>query len=255
MYAQEIGATLNTLSQLFQSLQQAELTKVQTRYDKQIEAAKKAGKKTTDLEKKKEKEMAKIRKKYADKEFQIKVLSIVANTAAGIAQTWANVGYPWAIPLTVLLAAQGVMQLAVAKQAQQQAAQVGYYSGGFTGGKSYKKEAGVVHEGEWVANHKTVNNPAVRPVLDFLDMAQRNNRVGSLTADDISRQLGQGGSAVVTPIVNIQNDNEEMRQSLDRNSEATEALYTVVTENGIKFLFPMDSFDRAYKHFTKLNDR
>lgn len=255
MYAQEIGATLNTLSQFFQSLQQAELTKVQTRYDKQIEAAKKAGKKTTDLEKKKEKEMAKIRKKYADKEFQIKVLSIVANTAAGIAQTWANVGYPWAIPLTVLLAAQGVMQLAVAKQAQQQAAQVGYYSGGFTGGKSYKKEAGVVHQGEWVANHKTVNNPAVRPVLDFLDMAQRNNRVGSLTADDISRQLGQGGSAVVAPVVNVNNDNEELRQSLDETREVNERLLTIIEEDGINVKFPMDSFHREYKHFQRLNDR
>lgn len=255
MYAQEIGATLDTLSQLFQSLQQAELTKVQTRYDKQIEAAKKAGKKTTDLEKKKEKEMAKIRKKYADKEFQIKVLSIVANTAAGIAQTWANVGYPWAIPLTVLLAAQGVMQLAVAKQAQQQAAQVGYYSGGFTGGKSYKKEAGVVHEGEWVANHKTVNSPAVRPVLDFLDMAQRNNRVGSLTADDISRQLGQGGSAVVAPVVNVNNDNEELRQSLDETREVNSRLLEIIEEKGINIDFPMDSFDRSYKHFLKLSKR
>ena len=253
--AQEIGATMETVSQLFNSLQQSELSKVQKRYDKQVQAAKKAGKSTTKLEEQKEKEMAKIRKKYADAEFQVKVLSIVANTAAGIAQTWANVGYPWAIPLTVLLAAQGVMQLAIAKQAQQQAAQVGYYSGGFTGGKRYKKEAGVVHEGEFVANHQAVNNPNVRPMLEFIDNAQRNNTVGSLTADDISRQLGKGEAQVVAPVVNVSTDNEELRQSLDESREVNSRLLEVIENDGIKVNFPMDSFNREYNHFKKLNDR
>jgi len=253
--AQEIGATLSSLSSLFQSLQQSELNKVQKRYDKQIEAAKKAGKNTAKLEKQKEMEMAKIRKKYADKEFRIKVLEIMANTAVGITMTWAKIGFPWAIPLTALMAAQGAIQLAVAKQAQQQAQEAGYYSGGFTGGKRYKNEAGVVHEGEFVANHQAVNNPAVRPMLDFLDKAQKNNTVGSLTADDISRQLGQGGSAVVAPIVNVQTDNEELRGELQRSREVNEHLLTVIEEKGIKVDFPLDTFHRSYKHFQTLNAR
>lgn len=255
MSVQEIGSTLNSLSQLYSAMQQRELSKVEARYDKQIEAARKAGKSTTKLEEKKEKEMALIRKKYADKEFQIKVLSIIANTAAGIAQTWANVGFPWAIPLTALMAAQGVMQLAVAKQAQQQAAQTGYYEGGYTGGHRYRREAGVVHEGEFVANHQTVNNPDVRPVLDLLDLAQRNHTVGTLTADDISRQLGGGGSTVVTPVVNVTNDNEELRDELARSRDVNQRLLTIIEEKGINIDFPMDKFDNSYKHFTKLNNR
>lgn len=254
-YAQEIGATMATVSQLFNSLQQAELNKVRSRYDKQIEAARKAGKSTTKLEQKKEKEMAKIRKKYADSEFKMKVLSIIADTAVGIARTWANVGYPWAIPLTALLAAQGVMQLAIAKNAQEQAQEIGYYEGGYTGGRRYRKEAGVVHEGEFVANHQTVNNPNIRPFLDFIDLAQRNNTVGSLTAEDISRKLGSGGTAVVTPIVNVNNDNEELKDELVRNREVNEKLTDIIEKDGINVNFPMDSFDRAYKHFNKLNNR
>ena len=254
-YAQEIGATMATVSQLFNSLQQAELNKVRSRYDKQIEAARKAGKSTTKLEQKKEKEMAKIRKKYADSEFKIKVLSIIADTAVGIARTWANVGYPWAIPLTALLAAQGVMQLAIAKNAQEQAQEIGYYEGGYTGGRRYRKEAGVVHEGEFVANHQAVNNPNIRPFLDFIDLAQRNNTVGSLTAEDISRKLGSGGTAVVTPIVNVNNDNEELKDELVRNREVNEKLTDIIEKDGINVNFPMDSFDRAYKHFNKLNNR
>ena len=250
--SQEIGATMQTLSQLFQSLQQTELSKVQARYDKQIEAAKKAGKNTTKLEKKKEAEMARIRKKYADQEFQLKVLSIVANTAAGIAQTWANVGFPWAIPLTALLTAQGIMQLAIAKQAQQQAAEIGYYSGGFTGGKRYRKEAGVVHEGEFVANHDAVNNPNVRPMLEFIDRAQKNNTVGGLTAEDISRQLGSGGAAVVTPIVNVNNDNENLREELTRSREVNERLLEIIEDKGIGVDFPMDKFDESYNHYKNL---
>ena len=89
-----------------------------------------------------------------------------------------------------------------------------------------------MHEGEWVANHKTVNNPAVRPVLDFLDMAQRNNRVGSLTADDISRQLGQGGSAVVAPVVNVQTNNDDLQESIDNMNDNNDRLIKVL-EKGI----------------------
>ena len=164
------------------------------------------------------------------------------------------VGPALAVVAAAAAVAAGMIQIASIKK-QAQAQQEGFFSGGFTGGKSYKKEAGVVHEGEWVANHKTVNNPAVRPVLDFLDMAQKNNRVGSLTADDISRQLGQGGSAVVAPVVNVNNDNEELRESLNRSSDVNEELLTIIKNRGIHIDFPLEPFDREYEHFKDLDKR
>lgn len=228
MLYQQIGATMQSISSLFSAMQNSEIAEVESRYDKQIQAAQKAGRNTTQLEKKKEKEIAKIKSKYADREFEMKILEITADTAVGIAKLWKNPGYPWAIPLTALVAAQGAMQMAVAKKAQQQAKK-GYYEGGFTGGRRYHREAGVVHEGEFVANHQTVQNPNVMPLLELIDRAQRNNTVGSLSQEDIARQLGTGNNTIA-PIVNVTTDNEVMRQSVESLKNAADSLSDRLSE-------------------------
>ena len=78
-----------------------------------------------------------------------------------------------------------------------------------------------------MANHQAVQNPAIMPFLNFLDQAQRNNTVGSLTAADVSRSMGaRGGSSapIITPIVNVQTDNEQLREAVEAHREATELL-------------------------------
>ena len=102
-----------------------------------------------------------------------------------------------------------------------------------------------MHEGEFVANHKAVENPAIMPFLNFLDQAQRNNTVGSLTSADVSRSVGS--TQVVTPIVNVQNNNDELRDTVEASREATEMLvqklddgiesYMVVDDNDVEFLY------------------
>ena len=76
-----------------------------------------------------------------------------------------------------------------------------------------------------------------------------------MTADDISRQLGGGGSTVVTPVVNVTNDNDELRDELARSRDVNQRLLTIIEEKGINIDFPMDKFDNSYKYFTKLNNR
>lgn len=61
-----------------------------------------------------------------------------------------------------------------------------FYTGGYTGDGRWDEPRGVVHAGEFVANRYAVSNPEVRPVLDLIDQAQRNNTIGSLKASDIS---------------------------------------------------------------------
>lgn len=61
-----------------------------------------------------------------------------------------------------------------------------FYTGGYTGNGRWDEPRGVVHAGEFVANRYAVSNPEVRPVLDLIDQAQRNNTIGSLKASDIS---------------------------------------------------------------------
>lgn len=65
----------------------------------------------------------------------------------------------------------------------------GFEEGGYTGSGRHDEPKGIVHAGEFVANRYAVQNPAVRPVLDLIDQAQRNNTIGSLTAKDVSAVL------------------------------------------------------------------
>ena len=65
----------------------------------------------------------------------------------------------------------------------------GFEEGGYTGYGKHDKPKGIVHAGEFVANRYAVSNPSVRPVLDLIDRAQKNNTIGSLTAKDVSAVL------------------------------------------------------------------
>lgn len=65
----------------------------------------------------------------------------------------------------------------------------GFEEGGYTGSGRHDEPKGIVHAGEFVANRYAVQNPAIRPVLDLIDQAQRNNTISSLTAKDVSAVL------------------------------------------------------------------
>ena len=97
-----------------QSLQQAEIANVDAKYDAEIEAAKNAGKDTTELEKKKADEKLKIQKKYADVNFAIQAAQIIASTASAIAKTFSELGFPAGIPAAALMGITGAAQLAAA---------------------------------------------------------------------------------------------------------------------------------------------
>ena len=93
---------------------QAEEANVDAKYDAEIEAARNAGKDTTEIEKKKANEKLKIQKKYADINFAIQAAQIIASTAAAIAKTFADLGFPAGIPAAALMAVTGTAQLAAA---------------------------------------------------------------------------------------------------------------------------------------------
>ena len=255
-----VNQIMSAASSLYSAQADYETAIVKKKYEKQIAAAGNNQKKVKKLQEKQQKEEAAIKTKYNRKQVKIQIAQAIAQTAMNALNAYGSVvGIPIVGPALAVVAAAaavaaGMIQIAAIKK-QAEAQEAGYYEGGYTGGKKYRKEAGVVHEGEFVANHQAVNNPNVRPMLDFIDKAQRNNTVGSLTAGDISRQLGQGGTAVVAPVVNVNNDNEDLRDSLDRSSEVSEELLTVIREKGIHVDFPMDSFHREYNHFKKLNNR
>lgn len=234
-----INNILSAASAYAQACSDLEQAKISKNYEKQIAAAGNNSKKKKKLEEKRDKELAAAKSKANKKAMKIEIAQAIASTAMAAINAYSSAaaipGTGWIMaPIAAGLAtAAGMMQIATIKK-QHQAEAAGYYEGGYTGGNRYRKEAGVVHEGEFVANHRAVNNSSIRPAFDLIDRAQRANTVGSLTADDISRAMGAGASAaVVAPIVNVSNDNTEVRQSLDGVNSAVSRLNENI-ERGIK---------------------
>ena len=256
-----VNQVMQAASSLFSAQQEYETAMVQKKYEKQIAAAGNNQKKVKKLQEQQQKEEAAIKTKYNRKQVKIQIAQAIAQTAVNALNAYGSaaavpvIGHVLAPIAAAMATAAGMIQVA-AIQKQAQAQEAGYYEGGFTGGRRYRRKAGVVHEGEFVANHQAVNNPNVLPFLNFLDKAQRNNTVGSLTAEDVSRSMGAGGSAqVVTPIVNVQNDTKELQHELSQSREVNSELLTIIKTHGIHVDFPMDSFDKSHKHYLKLNER
>lgn len=191
-----VSQAASSASQLIQALQDAEISRVEKNYDKQIDAAKKAGKDTTKLEEEKEAATQEIRKKYADKEFAAKILEIVASTAVAIMQAW-KMGPVVGAIMTPIITAQGAAQMASAEQARSEARGLksGGYSDEYVDGYTRKGNpddvAGVipVHKNEFVANHEAVANPAVKQFLDVFDVAQKKGTIRMLNTTQILEQV------------------------------------------------------------------
>lgn len=238
-----INNILSSASAYAQACSDLEQAKISKNYEKQIAAAGNNSKKKKKLEEKRDKELAAAKSKANKKAMKIEIAQAIASTAMAAINAYSSAasipvtGWVMAPIAAGMATAAGMLQIATIKK-QHQAEAAGYYEGGYTGGNRYRKEAGVVHEGEFVANHRAVNNSSIRPALDLIDRAQRSNTVGSLTADDITRSLGQGSSTVVAPVVNVNNDNTEVRQSLDGVNAAVSRL-TQTLDDGIEVEVPI----------------
>lgn len=257
---QSVNQIMSAASQLYSAQAELETAEVKKKYEKQIAAAGNNQKRVKMLQEKQAKEEAAIKTKYNRKQVKIQIAQALAQTATNALNAYGSaaaipiVGHILAPIAAAMAVAAGMIQVAAIKK-QAAAQEAGYYEGGFTGGRRYRREAGVVHEGEFVANHQAVNNPNVLPFLNFLDQAQRNNTIGNLTQEDISRQLGNGGT-MVTPIVNVNAENEEMRQSVESLKEAADGLRESVAEP-LPCYVVMDGPNGLFsqlKHYEKLKN-
>lgn len=232
-----------------------ELAKIEKRYEKEIAAAGKNQKKKEKLEKQKEAEIAKVKNKYNEKAQKIEIAQAVAQTAVAAINAYASASEEnWLLgPIAAAMATTaGMMQVATIKK-QHEAQAAGYYQGGFTDrDPDSRKEVGVVHANEFVANAEAVRNPALAPLLRLIDHAQRNNTVGSLTPADVSNALGQGrgvsargeaadgsrtGTVLAGIVATMAETNTAVRESLDRLStnleDGIDANVTMDGEQGL----------------------
>lgn len=254
-----ISSMMGAASAYSQACSDLEVAKIQANYDKQISAAGNNSAKKKRLEAKRDKEISAAKTKANKKAMKIEIAQAVASTAMSAINAYSSaaaiptVGHIIAPIAAGLATAAGMLQIATIKK-QHQAEAAGYYEGGFTGPGHWKKEAGVVHAGEFVANHNAVNNPQLLPALQLIDAAQRNNTVASLTAQDVSRAMGTGSAAVVAPVVNVNADNELVGASLDNVSSTIERLNEQLNL-GIKSYVVItgpDGFDRKWSQYQKM---
>lgn len=257
-----VNAIMSSASQLFQAQQQEEEAKVTAKYDAEIKAAGQNSARGKQLEEKKQKDLAKIKNKYNKKMMAVEIAQAVAQTAMNALMAYGSVvKTPFAGPVLAVAAAAaataaGMIQIAAIKK-QHAAQSEGYYEGGFTGGNRWRRTAGVVHEGEFVANHEAVRNPNVLPVLQLIDHAQRTNRIAQLTATDVSR-------AIAAPLATSANTaataSVAALQVADGGANgATNEVLTRLTEQmdqGIKAFVVIDGpegLDRQWTLYNKMN--
>lgn len=188
-------AGLQTYSEFAAAQSRIEIANTEKKYDAAIEAAQGNSYKTTKLEKQKEERVAALKAEASRKEFNIKVIEAIAQTAQNAIAAY---GAGWQVgPAGVYLAplfagiatAAGMVQVALLRKQQQAAEAEGYAEGGFTKPGDKYEPAGVVHAGEWVASQQLLASPVARPLIDALDYAQRTNTIGSLRAEDVSRSI------------------------------------------------------------------
>ena len=192
------GAVVSTFSDLQRAEADAQVARTEREYEAKIKAAEGDNERTKQLEAEKQAAVAKIKNEYNRRATGVQIAQAVAGGAMAAINAYSSaaaipvVGHVLAPIAAALAVVTTAAQIATIRK-QAEAQQMGYYEGGFTPGRRYRQTAGVVHEGEFVANHKAVNNPAVLPVLRLIDHAQRNNTIASLTAADVSRAIAAPG--------------------------------------------------------------
>ena len=255
-----VGSTLSSISQLFSAQQQAEENAVSRRYDTEIKKVGENSSKGKKLEEQKQRELAAVKNKYRKKQMAMEIAQAVASTAMAAINAYASASkISWIlgpIAAAMALAAGGIQIAAIRKQ--HTAESTGYYSGGFTGGSDYRREAGVVHQGEFVASHLAVQNPNVLPFLRLIDHAQRNNTVASLSAADVSRAIAAPQAAASAATVTaaspalqvVDTDTKATREVLQRLNENLEAgIHASVSITGD------EGFERQWERYNKMKAR
>ncbi|MBR5456202.1 MAG: phage tail tape measure protein [Bacteroidaceae bacterium] len=258
------GAALEQYSAYSQACCDLEVSEIEKKYDKMIAAAGKNSTRSKQLEEKKEKEIAKVKTKYNKQAQKIEIAGAIAQTAVAAINAYASASKEhWILgPIAAAMAlAAGAVQIATIRK-QHQAQQAGFYGGGFTRKSANDhEEVGIVHANEFVANAEATRNPYLSPFFSLVDYAQRNNTVGSITANDVSHALGTGAvvkATTTTANESVQNSGEllAVAGSINGNSKVIQRLSERLDE-GIEAFMVMDGergFDKKYSDYNRLKN-
>lgn len=256
-----VATMLNSVSNLVQANTDLEVSKVESRYDAEIKAAGKNKKKVAKLEKEKEAETSRVKAEANEKAFGLEIAAAVAQTAAAAISAFASaaaipvVGWVMAPIAAAAAVAAGAVQIATIKK-QHEASKANYWTGGYTPHGAWNEEQGAVHSDEFVANRFAVKNQQIRPVFDLIDQAQKENTVGALTSQDVSRVLDTGGTNA-TQVPSNDQTNLQVSASLTAMTVATERLNRKL-DDGIGATVAItgqNGFEKQYEHYQRLTKK
>lgn len=235
---QTVGNITSSMSSIFQSVMEMsqiecemQVSMIERRYKQEISYAEGNSYKVKKLEKQRDKEIAREKRKAAEKTYTLQVLMAIATTAQNAVTAYGNglqigglAGLILAPIAAAMATAAGMVQIAVIKKQKEAAMSAEYSEGGFTPDGPKKKVVGVVHAGEWVASQKLVKSPVVKPLLQALDVAQRRNMIGVLPSVESQSVMRLEGYGV--------NKRDELRGTRDERALSEERL-SFIEENKV----------------------
>lgn len=252
--ASSMSSIFSSVMEMAQIECEIQIALIEKRYAKQISLAEGNTYKVKKLEQKQQKEIAKERRKAAEKTFTLQVLSAIATTAQNAIQAYGNglavgglAGLILAPIAAAMAVAAGAVQIAVIKKQKEASVSVGYMQGGFTPQGPKDKVVGVVHAGEWVANRELVQSPRTRPLIEALEMARTRNVLGNIPSVDSLKFNVYASQSGVSRVESGESERLTDTKSKDlerlvsvidrlekRLQEPSMAIVSVTGENGIE---------------------
>ncbi|HDR52941.1 MAG TPA: hypothetical protein ENN90_15190 [Mariniphaga anaerophila] len=133
-----------------------------------------------------------------------------------------------------------------------------FYEGGFTSPGAKHKPAGIVHAGEYVIPQEGVENPALRPVIDWIEIGRRNGELRRLDLGPIvqaiqPRQYASGGyvsSPASTPSSSVSTSNTT---PANNSAEVVAAIKQLSIDiQNLKVYAAIETIEKERKRFIKI---
>ncbi|MBW6535582.1 MAG: hypothetical protein K0B11_11275 [Mariniphaga sp.] len=133
-----------------------------------------------------------------------------------------------------------------------------FHDGGYTGTGGKYQPAGIVHAGEYVIPQEGVENPALRPVIDWIELARRNGDLRRLDLGPIvqaiqPRQYASGGytasrmSTPSTPSISVSTSNTT---TANNSNEVVAAIKQLSSDiQNLKIYAAIETIERERKKF------
>lgn len=237
-----ISASWQNLTKLVEAEEQAKLAAMTKKYDAEIKAAEGNQYRVNQIQKRKEAEEKRIKDAANKRAMAMEMAQAISSNALGAINAYASAAKaPWPLGMVLgpiaagLALSAGLLQIAAIRK-QHAAQSQGYSGGGFTRPGAKDEPAGIVHAGEWVASQKLLASPVARPMIEFLDHAQRTNTIGRLGVATSPMGGVAARAAAAQPVVLTESQElrDTIRQLNKRLNEPFVTINTVTGDHGIK---------------------